>query len=123
VAALAATLAGCASVPLLAGRLGGQQRAVIRANRSAHGALALVMSSGTVRGVAHIGVLKALEREGLRPELIVGASVGAFAASGTGTDQMREIARSATRRDTPHPALLATLFAETAPRLKREARP
>ncbi len=57
---------------------------------------ALVLSSGTVRGLAHIGVLKALEREGLRPDLIVGTSAGALvgvlAASGLTADQMRELA-------------------------------
>ena len=47
---------------------------------------ALVLSSGTVRGFAHIGVLRELEHAGLRPDLIVGTSagaiVGAVSASG-----------------------------------------
>jgi NTE family protein len=40
--------------------------------------VALVLSGGAVRGFAHIGVLRVLEREGLRPELVVGSSVGAI---------------------------------------------
>ncbi|MBK8526112.1 MAG: patatin-like phospholipase family protein [Rubrivivax sp.] len=36
------------------------------------------MSSGALRGLAHVGVLRALEAEGIRPELIVGSSVGAL---------------------------------------------
>ena len=48
--------------------------------------LALVLSGGSARGYAHLGVLRALEREGIRPDLIVGSSagsiVGALYASG-----------------------------------------
>ena len=39
---------------------------------------AWVFSSGGPRGFVHIGVIKALEELGLRPDLIVGASVGAL---------------------------------------------
>lgn len=46
----------------------------------------LVLSGGGVRGVAHIGVIKALEEHGIRPSFISGAScgaiVGAFYAAG-----------------------------------------
>jgi NTE family protein len=38
----------------------------------------LVLGGGGARGLAHIGVLKALERERLRPRLIVGTSMGAI---------------------------------------------
>ena len=40
--------------------------------------VALVLSGGSARGFAHIGVLRVLEREGLRPDLVVGTSVGAI---------------------------------------------
>lgn len=40
--------------------------------------VALVLSGGAARGFAHIGVLRVLEREGLKPDLVVGASVGAI---------------------------------------------
>jgi NTE family protein len=48
--------------------------------------IALVLSGGSARGYAHAGVIKALEANGLRPDLIVGSSagsiVGALYASG-----------------------------------------
>lgn len=40
--------------------------------------VAWVLSSGGPRGFVHVGVLKALGELGLRPDLIVGASVGAL---------------------------------------------
>jgi NTE family protein len=43
--------------------------------------MAWVFSSGGPRGFSHVGVLKALEQMGLRPDLIVGASVGALVGS------------------------------------------
>jgi NTE family protein len=39
---------------------------------------ALALGGGGARGLAHIGVLKALEREGIFPSLIVGSSMGAI---------------------------------------------
>lgn len=41
-------------------------------------AVALVLGSGGPRGFAHVGVLKVLEEAGIKPDLIVGASVGAM---------------------------------------------
>ena len=43
--------------------------------------VAWVFSSGGPRGFAHVGVLKALGQMGLKPDLIVGASVGALVGS------------------------------------------
>lgn len=42
---------------------------------------ALVLSGGGARGFAQIGVIKALEEEGLKPDLIVGTSMGAIIGS------------------------------------------
>lgn len=57
---------------------------------------ALVLGSGAARGFAHIGVIKAFEEAGVRPDLIVGTSagalVGAFAAAGISPAQMEETA-------------------------------
>lgn len=57
-----------------------------RTARSADRGVALVLSSGGARGFAHVGVLKVLEANGLRPDIIVGCSagsvVGALYASG-----------------------------------------
>ncbi|MCD6162714.1 MAG: patatin-like phospholipase family protein [candidate division Zixibacteria bacterium] len=40
--------------------------------------LGLALGGGGARGLAHVGVLKVLEREGIRPDLIVGTSMGAI---------------------------------------------
>lgn len=41
----------------------------------------LVLSGGGARGFAHVGVLRALERRGLRPAAVVGVSMGAVVAT------------------------------------------
>jgi NTE family protein len=43
--------------------------------------LALVLAAGGPRGFAHVGVLRALDELGIRPDLIVGASIGALVGS------------------------------------------
>lgn len=54
--------------------------------------LGIVLSGGGVRGVAHIGLLKALEENGIVPEVISGSSagalVGALYAAGHSTEKM-----------------------------------
>lgn len=59
---------------------------------------ALVLSGGGAKGLAHIGVIIALDRAGVRPDLIVGTSmgavVGALAASGHDGRQIDSLARS-----------------------------
>jgi NTE family protein len=40
--------------------------------------IGLVLGSGAARGWAHIGVIRALERAGVRPDLVCGTSVGAL---------------------------------------------
>lgn len=47
-------------------------------NRKAFG---LVLGGGGARGLAHIGVFKALEERGIKPDLVGGTSMGGFAAS------------------------------------------
>jgi len=57
---------------------------------------ALALSGGGARGFAHIGVLKALEEEGLMPDLILGSSIGGIVGglycAGYTTDELRDIA-------------------------------
>src|SRR6185503_9293542 len=43
--------------------------------------VALVLGSGGARGFAHIGVIKALEEAGIRPDIVTGASSGAIVAA------------------------------------------
>jgi NTE family protein len=40
--------------------------------------IALVLGAGGPRGFAHVGVIKVLEANGIQPDLVVGASVGAM---------------------------------------------
>ncbi|QEC52322.1 NTE family protein [Anseongella ginsenosidimutans] len=57
--------------------------------------VALVLSGGGARAWAHIGLLKALEEEGIYPEVVSGVSagaiVGAMYASGRSADETLEI--------------------------------
>ena len=59
--------------------------------------LGLALSGGGTRGIAHLGVLKALEEEGIRPDEVAGTSAGAIAgalyAAGYSTGQMMDFAR------------------------------
>lgn len=44
--------------------------------------IGLALGSGGARGVAHLGVLKALEEEGIRPDYIAGCSMGSVVGAG-----------------------------------------
>lgn len=59
---------------------------------TAEGGVALVLGGGGCRGYGHIGVLRVLDREGLRPSLVVGSSVGALVgalyAAGMSADEL-----------------------------------
>jgi len=54
--------------------------------------IGLALGSGGARGAAHTGVLKVLEREGIRPTVVAGASIGSLIgasyATGTPTEDM-----------------------------------
>lgn len=60
--------------------------------------LALVLGGGGMRGFAHIGVLQAFEEAGIRPDLVVGTSIGAIIgaayAAGTSPDQLWQLANT-----------------------------
>jgi len=61
--------------------------------------MAWVLSSGGPRGFVHVGVLKALHQLGLKPDLVVGSSVGALVgclvAAGVDMAQMESLALEA----------------------------
>lgn len=65
--------------------------------------LGLALGSGGARGVAHIGVIYALEEAGIKPDFICGCSMGAVAggcyASGMTAAQMRDTALGLKTRD------------------------
>jgi len=59
--------------------------------------IGLALSSGAARGLAHIGVLAALEKEGIHVDMVAGSSmgamVGALYAQGRDAAEMDELAR------------------------------
>lgn len=61
--------------------------------------IGLAFSSGGARGSAHIGVLRVLEEEGIRPDVVVGTSMGAEIGgaylAGVSLDEMESHWRSA----------------------------
>ena len=63
----------------------------------------LVLSGGGMKGLAHIGVLRALEERGLTPSLVIGTSIGSLVgatwASGMSSMEMALRARAIRRRD------------------------
>ena len=58
--------------------------------------IALALGGGAARGFAHIGVIKALEAQGIVPDIVVGTSagsvVGALYASGMGGFELQKVA-------------------------------
>lgn len=56
--------------------------------------IGLALGGGGARGFAHIGVMKVLERENIKPDIIVGTSVGSIVggalASGMTVDELEE---------------------------------
>ncbi len=65
--------------------------------------LGLILSGGGARGFAHIGVIRVLERLGVKVDVIAGSSmgaiIGAFYANGYSADDCYEIARKTSWRD------------------------
>ena len=82
--------AGCATAPAL-DPLEQPRLGAVRAS-TAREPVALVLSGGSARGFAHIGVIKVLQESGLRPDIVVGSSagalVGALYASGLSADEI-----------------------------------
>jgi NTE family protein len=67
----------------------------------ARGKIGLALGGGLARGWAHIGVLNALEKAGIRPDVVAGTSIGAVAGGcyvGGKLGLLEQFARSLTRR-------------------------
>ena len=76
-----------------AGTLAGPIRA--QGAQAQHVQVALVLGGGGCRGYGHIGVLRVFEGNGLRPDLVVGSSVGslvgAFYAAGVPVERIERL--------------------------------
>ncbi len=65
------------------------------------GKIGLALGGGAARGWAHIGVLKALLKAGIRPDIIAGTSIGAVVGGcyvAGHLDELEDFARELTRR-------------------------
>lgn len=88
--------------------------------------IAFVASGGSVRGLAHLGVLKACEELGVVPSIFVGASSGALVAATYGQDIPLDVLLDAYRLPWRRRHAGPRLFAKTflgAPRLNDLADP
>ncbi len=66
------------------------------------GKIGLALGSGSARGWAHIGVIKALEERGIRPDVVSGASTGSLVAAACASGQIENLeswVRSLTKID------------------------
>ncbi len=78
--------------------------------------LGLVLSGGGVRGAAHIGVLKSLHEENIKPVLLSGTSAGSIVAGlysyGYSPDEISLIARQLTRKyyDIDYNGIISSIF-------------
>nr|WP_321487234.1 patatin-like phospholipase family protein [uncultured Draconibacterium sp.] len=68
-------------------------------NKTEKPKIALVLSGGGAKGLAHIGVLKVLEEAGIRPDIITGTSMGSIMGSlyavGYTADELSDINKNA----------------------------
>lgn len=55
--------------------------------------IGLALGSGSARGWAHIGVLRALEERGIRPSVVSGASTGSLVAAACASEQVDDLER------------------------------
>ena len=96
-------VAGCATRPA---DTAGTEARVARRSRSARArscgrrgrpTVALVLGGGGLRGFAHVGVLRALEEAGIRPDIVVGTSAGAVVGAAYASGMTPEADRSTAR--------------------------
>ena len=55
------------------------------------GKIAIALGSGSARGWAHIGVLKALKNEGIEADIVCGSSIGAIVGAAYSHDKLDEL--------------------------------
>ena len=77
----ALALGSCTTAPREYAELAPPRAAEITRLHSQQPLIALVLGAGGSRGFAHVGVIKALEAAGIRPEVVVGSSSGSVVAA------------------------------------------
>lgn len=97
-AALTMLLGACASAPLVYPEVVPPRAAAVEPLRLAdRPVVGLALGGGAARGFAHVGVIKVLEAHGIRPDIVVGTSVGsfvgAFYAGGYDIASLEQLAR------------------------------
>ena len=84
--------------------------------------IGLALGGGIARGLAHIGVLRVLERAGIRPDVICGTSSGAIIglayAAGMTVDEMADVGQSLRWRQLVRPSVRSDRVFDTE-RLER----
>ena len=80
-AALAGLVSACAPLGLDGTRLEPPSARNIVPLKAERPLIALALGSGGSRGFAHVGVIKALEAAGIRPDIVAGSSSGAIVAA------------------------------------------
>ena len=95
-ALIALSLTACASKPANETAPAQQPAAASAAHTSKPVKLGLALGGGAARGFAHIGVIKALEAQGIVPDIVVGTSagavVGALYAAGNNGFELQKLA-------------------------------
>lgn len=107
------TTAGPEPAPVMSGSIDRQLPSILPkigpGDRPERPRWALVLGGGAARGIAHVGVLRVLERAGLRPDMIVGTSVGAmvgaFLASGVSADRLAALGETIRWSDMARPVV------------------
>jgi NTE family protein len=51
----------------------------------------LALGSGSARGWAHVGVIRALEQAGIRPDLVCGTSIGALVGAAYAAGELERL--------------------------------
>src|SRR5688572_21220479 len=80
-AVVAGLVSACAPLSLDSARLEPPSARTIVPLKAERPLIALALGSGGARGFAHIGVIKALEAAGIRPDIVAGTSSGAIVAA------------------------------------------
>lgn len=102
VLALVILLTGCTSMPVATVGNPPRAEALAPVARDDGPVVAFALGGGAARGFAHVGVLKVLDRHGIRADLVTGTSAGSVAgalyAAGLRGEQLEQVALRLERR-------------------------